>query len=299
MDRFWCFTWNNYDGIVVPEDFGKWFRYVIYQEEVGENGTPHLQGYIEFKRQMRLSALKKMLPTAHWEPRRGTQEEAITYCTKVETRVAGPYEMGTKTKGQGERTDIRTAYEALRAGSSMASILDTHTEVFFKYQRGLMAAKLVLDKPRDSTRPKDVYYLYGPPGVGKSRMASEMAPTAFRKSPNSKWFDGYDGELDLILDDLTSGWFTWSSLMQILDRYGTQVETKGGSRQLLCDRVIITSNKRPWDLYQSKDGVTKHPIAALLRRISHYLEFSDDGSHVDHGSLDPNSSSTLNSLLNL
>lgn len=281
--RFWIFTFNNYDGIVTAEDFGKYFRYCCFQEELGENGTPHLQGYLELTRGVRLAAVKKMLPQAHWEIRRGTQEEAIAYVTKEDTRMAGPYAIGTPTGGQGKRSDLKDAYNALKSGATALEILESHTEVFFKYQRGLEAARLLLGKKRDESRPKEVWYLYGPPGVGKSRLATKMAPTAFRKQPNSKWWDGYDGETDVILDDLTAGWFSWSNLMQVLDRYATSVELKGGSRQLLSDRIIITSNRRPWELYQDKEGNCKHPIQALLRRITNYLEFAEDGTYMDHG----------------
>lgn len=295
--RFWMFTWNNYDGMPALMDF-KYGRYMVWQEELGENGTPHIQGYLELTRGVRMSALRAVLPRAHWSVRLKDQQTCIAYCTKEDTRQAGPYHEGTPTGGQGKRNDIHDAYVDLRAGKTLEDILANHTAVFFKYQRGLMAAKLILEKPRDSSRDKKVLYFYGPPGVGKSRLAAEMAPLAFRKQPNSKWWDGYDGELDVIFDDLTSGWFTWSNLMQVLDRYGTSVETKGGSRQLLADRIIITSNKRPWELYKTEDGVSRHPIGALLRRITDYLEFSQDGTYVNHGTLDPNANMGLPDLLN-
>lgn len=281
--RFWLFTFNNYDGIVTKEDFGKYFRYVCWQEELGELGTPHIQGYLELTRGVRLAAVKKMLPTAHWEPRRGTQEEAIAYCTKEDTRVAGPYAEGTPSKGQGERADIRTAYEDLKAGMDMKDILEKHTEVFFKYQRGLTAAEVLITPGRDSSHQTDVWYLFGPPGTGKSRYASEVAPLAYWKPANSHWWDGYNGESTVILDDLTAGWFKWANLMQILDRYVCRVEIKGGFKQLRCARIIITSNKAPWELYRDSQGNHKHPIEALLRRISHLVEYFADGTKCDHG----------------
>lgn len=281
--RNWCFTENNYDGVPVEEDFGKYFRYCVYQEELGENGTPHLQGYLQLTRAVTLSAVRKMLPRANWLIAKGSPQKNVTYCTKEDTRMAGPYHMGTISLGQGERTDIKSAINSLREGASPLEILDRHPEVFFKYQKGLAAAQLLLSKKRDSSRPKEVWYLYGPPGVGKSFLASKMAPLAFRKQPNTKWWDGYAGETDVIFDDLTAGWFSWANLMQVLDRYATSVEQKGASLQLLADRIIITSNKRPWELYQDKEGHCKHPIQALLRRITNYLEFAEDGSYTDHG----------------
>lgn len=83
--KHWCFTWNNYPDsakIDLKEAFSsnsseKW----IIGEEVGESGTPHLQGYVSFKKKIRWTALK--LPKGiHWEAARGSEEENVKYCSK-------------------------------------------------------------------------------------------------------------------------------------------------------------------------------------------------------------------------
>ena len=57
----------------------KWpdVKYLVYQHEIGENGTHHLQGFVRFVKKKRLTQLKKLEKTIHWEQRRGTEEEAI------------------------------------------------------------------------------------------------------------------------------------------------------------------------------------------------------------------------------
>lgn len=100
--RNYVFTWNNpadnyrdkMESLVDSNDA----QYLVYQMEEGEEGTPHLQGYIEWTGRKTLTACKKLLPKAHWEPRKGTQEQAIEYCTKEDTRVDGPWELGEKKK---------------------------------------------------------------------------------------------------------------------------------------------------------------------------------------------------------
>lgn len=59
--------------------------YACYQEETGESGTYHLQGYIELKYAYSMQGVKglvKGLRGAHLEPRRGTADEARDYCRK-------------------------------------------------------------------------------------------------------------------------------------------------------------------------------------------------------------------------
>ena len=56
-----------------------------------DGATPHVQGYIEFNCQLRLNAAKRLISQrAHLEVRRGSQQQAIAYCEKQETRLEGP-----------------------------------------------------------------------------------------------------------------------------------------------------------------------------------------------------------------
>lgn len=79
----WCFTLNNY-GENDIENLKKVFHSdkFIIGEEVGENGTPHLQGYVNFDKKKRLTALKKIDNRIHWEKCKGSEEDNIKYCSK-------------------------------------------------------------------------------------------------------------------------------------------------------------------------------------------------------------------------
>lgn len=84
MSKYWCFTFNNYteetEKKLMEQMEHKNISY-IYGKEIGENGTHHLQGYIESPIRIRpIEALKTT--SVHWERRRGTREEAILYCVK-------------------------------------------------------------------------------------------------------------------------------------------------------------------------------------------------------------------------
>lgn len=83
----WCFTLNNY--VDADQDrlrtlaASEQVAFLVFGREVGESGTPHLQGYIEFRVRKRLRQVKDLVgQRAHLEIRRGTGPEAREYCLK-------------------------------------------------------------------------------------------------------------------------------------------------------------------------------------------------------------------------
>lgn len=86
--RNWTFTLNNY----TPEEIKDLAQQECYlfQEETGENGTPHLQGMLCFPNPMSLSSMKKVNGRAHWEPCRN-KIASIQYCSKEKTRTGKIY----------------------------------------------------------------------------------------------------------------------------------------------------------------------------------------------------------------
>ncbi len=91
--RAWCFTYNNPDDgggahlahhFEVVEDSCRF----VMQEEVGESGTPHIQGVAHFKNARTLAGIKRINPVIHWEPCKNLRA-SVRYCTKSESRVPG------------------------------------------------------------------------------------------------------------------------------------------------------------------------------------------------------------------
>lgn len=83
--RRWCITLNNYTNDEMEQmtqDFEmKGWNYII-GEEIGKNGTKHLQIYIETKNPIRFTSLKKLNERMHIEKARGNREKNLTYCKK-------------------------------------------------------------------------------------------------------------------------------------------------------------------------------------------------------------------------
>lgn len=120
----------------IPED-----GFVAWQAEKGEQKeTPHLQGYLELQNAMSLSAIKKKFhPTAHWEVRRGTQEQALAYATKCEdeTYVDGPWCYGEMKQKSGTRNDLIRLREMMKEGASMQEIKDEDFNTYCRAKHAL------------------------------------------------------------------------------------------------------------------------------------------------------------------
>ena len=72
--------------------------YLVYQLEVAETGTEHIQGYVEFAEGMTWPEVKDILgDTTFFKRRKGSRQSARTYCMKEESRIRGPWEIGTWT----------------------------------------------------------------------------------------------------------------------------------------------------------------------------------------------------------
>lgn len=88
----WVFTYNNYSEnciILLKNFFDEKCEKYIFEKEVGENNTPHLQGAVIFKSKCRpLEALGKIITnkegknSIHWEKMGGSWEENVIYCSK-------------------------------------------------------------------------------------------------------------------------------------------------------------------------------------------------------------------------
>lgn len=122
--RAFCFTVNNYEGIPVEADWEDLQRagasYLIFQEEIGEQGTIHLQGYIYFSQTKSLQQVIALIPGGHVLIAKGTAQQNTTYCSKEEGRLGGPYVYGTipqqvRAKSIASLRALRLAKEKKRA----------------------------------------------------------------------------------------------------------------------------------------------------------------------------------------
>lgn len=99
--RDFAFTINNYTISDIASVLGLELiygaRYLIAGFEVGDEGTPHIQGYVYFKDAKSFDKLCKLIPRARVEPAKGTPFQNYAYCSED-----GDYYEGGELPQQGK-----------------------------------------------------------------------------------------------------------------------------------------------------------------------------------------------------
>lgn len=163
--------------------------------------------------------------------------------------------------------DLDELHESLRAKRKLSDIADDHFGQFIKYQRGITAYRLLHSTERNWCTLVIVYW--GRTGTGKTRSVHENA-TDLYVHPGGMWFDGYDGQQQVLFDDFGGSEFKLQYLLKLLDRYRMRVPVKGGFVSWCPREVYITSNLSPDEWFPNANG--EH-VNALFRRFSFVYHF--------------------------
>lgn len=254
--RYWILTIPREDWSV-PESLPTGISYLRGQPEIGESGYRHWQLMGYYTNKVTLSRVKSDFGnTCHAEPSRSNA--AKEYVWKEDTRDGEPFEIGTLSL---ERNNGRD-WERILAAAKSSRFDEIPPDVFVRYYGSITRIGADYAEPTFMERTCRVYY--GPTGTGKSfRAWSEAGPGAYTKDPRSKFWYGYKGQKNVVVDEFRGG-IDVAHILRWLDRYPCLVELKGSSRTLNAETVWITSNLHPDEWYPDMDSAT---LAALKRRL--------------------------------
>jgi len=234
------------------------------QREKGENGGyEHYQFVVAFKAKKSLRGVKSVFGgTAHAELTRS--QSAEEYCCKESTRLFPPWEWGAKPIRRNSVTDWESVWNKAKTGD-LDGIPANVRVVSYRTLRAIAA-----DYATPRAIERTIWCFWGPTATGKSRRAwSEAGLDAYAKCPRSKFWSGYTGQTNVVIDEFRGG-IDVSHLLRWCDRYPVHLEIKGASRPMDVERIWITSNLHPRDWYSDLDPAT---VDALMRRML-IVEFS-------------------------
>lgn len=242
-------TFNNPS----PEDY-RYYRelpleqisWLVIGDEKGESGTPHLQMACRFNKQTSLSLARKIFgrDKAHVEVMKGTCEQSYVYCSKEKLlmeRGPRPADPGKEAKSKLDGMII-----AIKEGQCDRTIFEMNPAMYLRYRSSIGAAK-ALYAGTIKRNPLSVFWYWGETGAGKSYRAEQEAAEDGRRlyrQNGSSWWDGYDGDELVVIDDLEET-VRFRDLLKILDVYNILVPTKGSHTWLKCEKIWVTASYPP------------------------------------------------------
>nr|WAE42932.1 MAG: replication associated protein [Cressdnaviricota sp.] len=254
--------------------------YLAWADEVcPTTQRPHKQAWAYSQKPQRLTGWKKSFPGDHIEQMRGTFAQNDTYCSKTTAGVLK--ELGERPMDNGKKRSLATLCDVVAEAAKTATPLyaalpQDLLPTYAQYHSGvkevfnLCITKRLKSIPAD-TAP-DVIYIWGPPGSGKTRLAMTLDPELYRIPPSDKykWKSGnYCGQPAVLYDNVDETNIDPPTLLQEIDRYYSDVPTKGGFVGWRPLRIYITSCISPDELSRRAKFLHPREFTRRLTRVEY------------------------------
>ncbi len=183
--------------------------------------------------------------------------------------------------------DLVDLREACEAGRSYRYLAREMPQVAARYLQWTKLLKS-LYRPKDHDEPRSVTLLVGLTGTGKTRNAvrvlreqvADDSEKTWYQMPKGNggggvWFDGYDGEDYVLLDEFKgklSGW-PLDLLLAMLHEYPEKTPVKHGFVWWNPRVILVTTNHYPWEWYDYGNRY----VETVERRFTKVLLFEKDG----------------------
>ena len=282
--RSWCFTLNNY--VENDEELIKAIphKYLVFGRETAPTtNTRHLQGFIMFENACKFNTVRSHFNVCsslpHIELAKGTAAQNRTYCMKDgDFFEEGTVPLTSEEKGLKEQE--RWISAKANAMSGNIDVIDA--DIYIRCYSALKHIKRDhMPSVVDAANTCGIW-IYGPAGCGKSSWARRTFPGAFLK-PINKWWDGYDNEDTVIMDDIDPKHKEWIGyfLKMWTDRYAFIAEQKGTSIKIRPTHFIITSQYSIEEIFGDTETVQAITRRCKIFNMSNELDLQNLNATVN------------------
>jgi hypothetical protein len=291
--RRWVFTINRPSKLetkALIEFLEQKTHYALFECEIGESGTSHLQGYFHMKEAKTRSACKKLpcFKRAYLAIARGTEGQCQKYCSKDGLEMV--FHQANFAPGAGARMDLKKQAAAIRdqGSSAIIGLAMEDPMAYVRYSTGWHRLATLIDRPRLLARPPQVTVVIGESGTGKSTLVRRLCAEAVQSKAaagtpsgvydwnhsNYPWFPKVEAETIFMCNDFRPINSKKVQIPMVLfckmwDQDACKVEDKGITAHAMWDTFFLSCIVHPKDWY---DDDPREPIKQLLRRITRVVE---------------------------
>lgn len=271
QSRNWCFTdfsmlnieeiYKNYNDII---------RYICFGKEICPTSKKlHYQGWVQFYNKKRFGGVKRIFNNKiHLESCRGSEYDNNKYCMKDNN-----YKYFGTFKSQGQRSDLEAIKHNIDCGENIGTIMNDNFNTYCRYRKGILDYyELTTKNLTKKFRNVKVIIHSGATNTGKTRSAMKYNNSYKINGSELKWFDGYNQEKTLIIDEYDND-VKITKLLNILDGYHLRLPIKGGFTYANWNTVIITTNLNKNEFHIN---AKKKHRDALFRRINLWKNFNKE-----------------------
>lgn len=267
--RGWVFTINNYNEFDIERVKTIECKGMKAGLEVGESGTPHIQGAVYFENAISLESVRKRISTkGHYEAMRGSWEHQ-DYCLKDE-QVIRNYGEGPQ---QGKRVDIEEFRDAIKSGLTEEDAYEQYFPIMAKYPRFYGGYKDAMNRKKFRTEMTKCKWYWGGTNVGKSHRiiqpfidSDSMDMVYQHEAADKGWWDGYEGQPIVVLNEF-HGEISYAELLTLIDKWPKDVSRRGRAPTPFLAKEILISSPSPPEKVYSRQNEKDDSIQQLLRRV--------------------------------
>lgn len=297
ISKAWALTFHNYEAkhLDALRNLAghQSVDYLVFQEEIcPTTKTLHIQGAVILRRNYRLPGLQKISSKDfQWRQKykNSTDFDLTHYCRKPVFHCScsvcdnarshpelqsEPEEYGERPVfQQGRRNDLIELKKMADEKKSTYSMYEAHFSTMVRYSRGIKDYAVHIPvKMADMYNPT-VIYCWGPTTVGKSTYAkkyifSKFADDWWLKEDGAWWFDGYQGQSAVLLDDWRPSWLegVFTRHLMLLRDCPKTIPVKNSFIKWYPKLIVITADK-PLDQYFFAEE-----YAQMSRRITSFVD---------------------------